>query len=1003
MGKAAASTRRNDGHVTRGVSGIAALGVGAPSDDAGLRIYLFATVRIEYGGQAIGANLGGQTLELLAFLLTHCDRPLSRKLVAATLWPDDAEGDGLSRLRRYLFRLNAALPTPTLEPWIRADKASIQWNRRAGAWADVWQFGEACLSTETHDEAIRLYTGDLLSRYEGDWITTIRDGLRSDYEAVLLQSIESARQRSDLHAAQGYATLLLASDPWREDMVRALMDVHDRLGDRSGALNIFRDFAERLLRELQAEPMLETRSLHERISERPQRETKRQHNLPTNLTSFLGREGELSTLQSMAQSAKTRVITLVGAGGVGKSRLALEFGRSVRSSIPDGVWLVELARIAPDANVPKAVAEALSISEEPNRSLIDSICSVIGSQRLVIILDNCEHVLDSAAGAAAKIARECPSVVVLATSRVALRIDGETRFFVSPLPVPPRQQGGPPILSYPSVELFVSRASLHGAMPPDPDADALSALRDIAQRLDGLPLAIELAATRLSTLTLRELASGLDDMFNILVDGSRDALPQHRTMRALIDWSVQFLTKPELNLLLYLSLFSGGMLLQAGAEYFDGDGSAAIRSLSALVDQSLVTSSNNERVSRYRLLESVAAYCREQLLEEGKLGERRLQHAEWCLSYATRWMAQRGELPLDSWLTPLRDEIDNFRSALQFCLSGAAPELGAKLASVLNSTFKEIGPLESLRWIEAALAALPPSADPMRFAELYMAIGTYDGVVDTKITRVDAIKRALAMYDASGDEANAAKARQLLAISYISAECRSDEEIAYAFSIAQKNVDFFRTHGTGLELDNALTQFGIIAGHAGDDTARHDAFAESLTVRKLPDLEESRARISSFNAFIESDRNNVAAAREYWREALQVYRQSPEIRRIQHMRVLQGIAETSFQLGDAPSALEAQEWAFELALGQEIFYERRALFVAMYACAAREHYETAAILYGFVTANGERNSVRAFRDALMARLQARLPCERFAELYRDGTAMTIGAVKEAVDALNRSL
>jgi predicted ATPase/DNA-binding SARP family transcriptional activator len=981
-----------------GVSGREAPSEGGGPSDALLRVYLFDTVRIECHGRAVGATLGAQTLELLAFLLTHCERPLSRKFVAVTLWPDDAEVDGLSRLRRYMFRLNAALPVPPREPWIRADKATIQWNRQAGTWVDVWRFAEACLNTETHDEAIQLYAGDFLSRYEGDWIAAIRDSLRSDYEAVLLQSVESSRQRSDLHAALGYATRLLASDPWREDTVRALMDVHNRLGDRAGAINIFRDFSEQLSLELQAEPMVETRSLFERISRQSKPEPKRQHNLPVTVTSFLGREGELSTLQSMALSAQHRVITLVGAGGVGKSRLAVEVGHSIYGRIQEGVWLVELARIAADADVLKAIAEVLGVSEEPNRRLIDSVSSVIGSQRLVIILDNCEHVLESAARAAAAFARACPSVVVIATSRVVLRIDGETRFFVSPLPVPPRHQGGLPLLSYPSVQLFVSRASLHRAALADPDADALSALRGIAQRLDGLPLAIELAATRLSTLTLTELASGLDDMFNILVDGSRDALPQHRTMKALIDWSVQFLTKPELSLLQYLSLFPGGMLLQAAAEYFNGDGSAAIRALSALVEQSLVVNSSNERASRYRLLESVAAYCREQLTQEGQLDERRLRHAEWCLSYAMRWTTQRGAARLDSWLPPLRDEIDNFRSALEYCLSGAAPEVGAKLASVLNSAFKELAAHEGLKWIESALAVLPPSADPARFAELYMAIGTYDGVVDTKITRIDAIKRALSIYDASGDAASAAKARQALAISYISAEYCSDEDIVYAFSIARANVEFFRSHGTSLELENSLSQFGLIAGYAGDDTARHEAFAESLTVRTLPDPEESRARISSFNAMIESQRNNAATAREYWHQAAQVYRQSPESRRIQHMRVLQGIAETSFQLGDAPSAFEAQKWALELASGQEVFYEVKAVFTAMYACAAREHYETATLLYGFVAANGDRSGMKGFRDALTTRLHAHLPAERFAELYRDGMAMSLDSVKAAANA-----
>jgi hypothetical protein len=449
----------------------------------------------------------------------------------------------------------------------------------------------------------------------------------------------------------------------------------------------------------------------------------------------------------------------------------------------------------------------------------------------------------------------------------------------------------------------------------------------------------------------------------------------------------------------YVSLFPGGMPLQAAADYFDGDGSAAIRTLSALIDQSLVATSSDDRVSRYRLLESVAAYSREQLLQEGKLHERRLRHAEWCLSYAMRWAAQRGESPLDTWLAPLRDEIDNFRAALEFCLSGVAPELGARLASALNPTFRELGPHEGLRWIEAALAALPPLAEPKRFAELYMVIGTYDGIVDTRISRIDAIKRALAIYDTIGDAAAAAKARSALAISYISAEYYSDEDIAYAFSIARMNVDFFRAHGTPLELDNALTQFGLIAGYAGDDVARYESFAESLVVRTLPDPEESRARVSSFNAMIESHRNNAAAARVHWREALRVYQRRPERRPIVQMRVLQGIAETSFQLDDACSALEVQKWAFELASGQEPFYEVKALFVAMYACAARHQYETATFVYGFITANGDRSGTKVFHDEFVVRLHACVPIESFTRLYQDGAASSIGAVRAAVDAL----
>ena len=413
------------------------------------------------------------------------------------------------------------------------------------------------------------------------------------------------------------------------------------------------------------------------------------HNLPSQATSFVGRAAELAELRSLV-SGGSRLVTIAGPGGIGKSRLALQVAAEALDGDGDGVWLVELAPVAEPGLVARTVASVLQVREEPGRLILDTLVDAVGDRHLLVVLDNAEHVLGAVAKLADALIRCCPQAYLLVTSREPLGTSGEHVFRVPPLRVPPADLAAPgPLAAFESVQLFAERALMYrqGFALDDANAAAVAA---VCVRLDGIPLALELAAARLGSLSVSEISSRLDQRFRLLTGGSRTALPRHQTLRALIDWSYDLLHPEEQILLGRLSVFAGGWTLEAAEAVTsagDAGGWQVLDHLAALVGKSLVQADEIHGSTRYRLLETVRHYAAERLaLRPGsELDETRAAHRDYYLGLVeTAGLHLRG--PDETlWLDRLEVEFDNIRAALAFSLADPhSAEPGLRLAAGLR-------------------------------------------------------------------------------------------------------------------------------------------------------------------------------------------------------------------------------------------------------------------------------------------------------------------------------
>ncbi|HWZ71975.1 MAG TPA: winged helix-turn-helix domain-containing protein, partial [Casimicrobiaceae bacterium] len=360
------------------------------------------------------------------------------------------------------------------------------------------------------------------------------------------------------------------------------------------------------------------------------------HNLPYQLTSFIGREQEIAQLEELV--AANRLVTLTGASGAGKTRLAIQVASQLVDRFADGIWLVELAALSDPQLVPQAVAKALEVKEQPARPVLETLGDYLASKKLLLVLDNVEHLLDACVRMVDEILRRCRDVAVLVTSRERLAMAGELTYRVPSLTVPgPRDNVVPDaLLGYDGVRLFVDRARL---LRPgfSVTAENAASLASICYRLDGIPLAIELAAPRLRSMSVEELSQGLDQRFALLTDSSRAALPRHRTLRSMIDWSYDLLREPEKLFLRRLSVFVGGWTSAAAQEVCAGEGIEhrdGLDLLTSLADKSLVATEQEDAQTRYRLLETVRQYARDRLEDSGGSAAVRLRHRDYYLALA---------------------------------------------------------------------------------------------------------------------------------------------------------------------------------------------------------------------------------------------------------------------------------------------------------------------------------------------------------------------------------
>ncbi|MDB4893890.1 MAG: transcriptional regulator, LuxR family [Firmicutes bacterium] len=409
------------------------------------------------------------------------------------------------------------------------------------------------------------------------------------------------------------------------------------------------------------------------------------HNLPAALTSFVGRQPEMAELRRLL--SLTRMLTVTGPGGSGKTRLALQAGAALLDRFPDGVWLVELADVTDPALVVRSATAVLGLPDEGGIPLLATLTGYLRSRRLLLILDNCEHLPDACAQLVSSLLVNCPHVRILASSREPLGAPGETAWLLPTLAVPDQGQLPPPeqLLGYSAIGLFVERA--RAVLPAFALTTAnAAALVQICHRLDGVPLAIELAAARVRALAVEQIAARLDDRFSLLTRGSRLALPRQRTLRGAIDWSYDLLSDSERVVWRRLAIFTGGFELGAAESVCAGESvpsDAVFELIAQLVDKSLVVSEPKGQRRRYRLLESIHHYGLERLSEAGEAELLRLRHRAWCLSLAEQAEPQLVGPEQSTWLERLEQEHENLRAALQGSLAAGEVAEAYRLASAL--------------------------------------------------------------------------------------------------------------------------------------------------------------------------------------------------------------------------------------------------------------------------------------------------------------------------------
>jgi predicted ATPase/DNA-binding SARP family transcriptional activator len=684
-----------------------------------LIVYLFGQPRFALEERSFAFSARPKTLPLLCYLLLHRERPLSRAALAFSLWPDEEEEKARANLRRHLRYLVQALPAGP-EPWVVTSGQNVAWNPRAELSLDVAEF-DLSIASGDPARAVELYRGDLLEDSYEECLLDARDRLRSAYLAALTDLVLTRRAARDFRSATAYARRLLQADPWREDIVRELMAVRYAGGDAAGALAEFDRFARLLRGEINAEPMPETIALRETVmrnaaasqndavsataTDAALTDYRPAHvqadrtaalpldgrgaatNLPVARMSLIGRELEIAEIVRVL--GESRLVTVTGAGGVGKTRTALAVGDALVEGTKGGVWFIELAPLAHGSLLASAVARVFNVRESPNRPLLEALLVYLKGNSPLLILDNCEQVIEDAAALADALLRECPQVRILATSREPLRIAGEQTFRLPSLGFPTRPDAvrlsASQAADYAAVALFVQRAQAidRGFVLSDDNAPIVG---EICRQLDGIPLAVELAAARVNILPLRALSAKLDQRFRILAGGARTAAPRHQTMRALIDWSYELLDEDERALLRRVSVFVNGFTLRgAVAVHADLDDLEVFDVLASLIDKSLVTAEPNGDAVRYRLLESTRIYGLEKLqaADEHRASIRRhLRYVRDVFCEARQRVDRSGRTSeLDELLAA---ELEDVRIALDCIDESTELKIGAELLAAID-------------------------------------------------------------------------------------------------------------------------------------------------------------------------------------------------------------------------------------------------------------------------------------------------------------------------------
>ena len=842
---------------------------------------------------------------LLTYLLLHPNVAHRREKLIELLWPEsDSERSGRN-FANVLYRLQQVVG----KAWIVAEGSALRLAPTPDLVVDLWRFDQLYKGTEDDalQEAITLYAGDLftptanlLPDQHDDWLLP----LQTHYHECFLNALQRLGQRHEQAQrwddAQQCYQRLRRSDPLHEDAYAGLMRVYARLGRLTDVTACYRELEALLQQELAAAPSSTLRALLttltrtptyiEQPAAAPSKATPTApsaqaiaHNFPKPLTSLVGRTQELDQIGRLL--ANHRLITLTGAGGSGKTRLAIAVARELADTFEQGAWWIDLSPLTEAHLVAQTLLQTLGLTPSATTAPLAQVIDHLAGQQCLLVLDNCEHLLATCAPMVETLLQACDDVQILATSREPLGVAGEMLWLTPTLAMPIRElrpepkrphNGCPPgdgvaaVSNYAAIQLFVERAS---AVRQDfhLTTQNVAHVLEICQRLDGIPLAIELAAARIKVLTPEQLAQRLQDRFRLLVNPQRNALPRQQTLQALIDWSYNLLSAAEQRFLCQLAVFVGSFTLDA-AEALCGD--EALEWLARLVDKSMVLFFERQGEPRYRLLETIRAYADDRLQEQGDAVALHLRHADYWIDLATQAERDLTGPRQAFWLERLDREHDNIRGCLRWLSTHEQPLLLLTLTRWLGrywyfrSYFRE-----GSQWIQQAIQsnAVPlASADaPDEALDLYARVLFHAGRLarpQGNYTLTDGyFRQSLTLLQRLGDERSCATVLNSLGISAL-----EQGNLQEARAIYTASLHILERLAVQADLCNPLLNLCQVTMRLGDFAAARAYGERSLALSRALGDRRSMAYALEDLAAVLVEQRDLAGARALLAESLPI-------------------------------------------------------------------------------------------------------------------------------------
>ncbi|MFZ0548551.1 MAG: tetratricopeptide repeat protein [Candidatus Promineifilaceae bacterium] len=876
-----------------------------------LYIHLLGHLRLFDSQRTFEFSALPKTLPLLTILLLHRGAgPLDRDELAYTLWAEETEERAKANLRRHLYDLQQALP-PSAEnsPWFIRSRSTVYWNQQAEYWLDVAEFEKLSQSPDHLAKAVTLYGGDLLPNLYEDWLDGYRQTLRRRYLENLTQLMSRNRDQKDYRQALAYAKQLLDYDPLQEDVMRDYLLLRYHQGDRAGAIQAYLDFVALLEKELDVDPLPETVAVYEAIRDDNVGELAGQNGrkatpaqkgdpdkninkLPAQLTSFFGRTLDLISVHDLilVQHPATRLLTLTGPGGSGKTRLALELAARVLPNqavlFPDGIFFVDLSAVMQPEKVVETIADILEVTVEGSQSLLEALTDFFSHRYLLLILDNFEQVIE-AGSAVVDLLEAAPGLRVIITSRAALQLYGEHEYPVSPLPLPDQDRlpAVENLLDFAAVSLFVARARAYRSDFTLTQANARDIV-SICTLLDGLPLAIELAAARIKIFSPKAMVAQLNSKLAFLSSRARNLPARQQTLRDTLDWSYHLLDEEEKRLFRRLALFRGSFTAEAVARValVQEDGTAhkaltdlALDLLVALAENSMIQFSQSEEDSqpRFYMLSTVREYALEALQQEKQLTSLDNRYALYFAGLADAVLEGVNGPDQVKWAKKIQEDENNFLAALEWLMHNQVEER----AQIFLAYIVGLGLDRRGRFPEATTYYEIGIEKAETVQDLFLQARGWIGLADLHIEH--------------GDNGRALSAAEL------------------AETLLTQTVAETGTEKDRLELVRAVTLRGWALARLGEFEAALPIAERAIALSG--DSGDSMSKLIAMNllAYLYDDVGRYQDGADYHWKALAIARQNKDV--AWETTLLNNLADSYMMMGNFEGAIKVLDDAYQLA------------------------------------------------------------------------------------------